>query len=160
MASARKPARAERVLPPDIEEALAAAVVPLEPPPARAAAMRARLLEALRPAPSRFLTVRAADGAWIPIAPKIAVRMLDDDGAMQAFLLRLDPGGRLPAHEHAEEESCLVLEGSVRIGAMQVHAGDYHVAPAGSSHGEMSSDGGALLFLRTRSGTIPHPPMR
>lgn len=160
MRNARKPAASERTLPPDVEQALAEAIGPLAPPPDRAAILRTRVLERVRPPSQRFVTVRTTDGAWIPIAPKIAVRMLDDDGEMQAFLLRLDPGGCLPAHEHVEEESCLVLEGSVRIGDTQVHAGDYHIAPAGSAHGELVSDGGALLFLRTRSGTIPHPPMR
>jgi len=63
------------------------------------------------PAP-RFVTVRSAEGAWVPLAPNIAVKVLDDDGTMQAFLLRLDPGAKLPAHEHPEvDEMCVVLQG-------------------------------------------------
>ncbi|HZQ62288.1 MAG TPA: cupin domain-containing protein, partial [Casimicrobiaceae bacterium] len=109
----------------------------------------------------RFLTVRTTDGDWVPIAPGIAVKHLQDDGTMQSFLLRLDPGARLPAHDHPEcDEHCIVVEGSARLGDVVVHRGDYHVAYAGSRHGEVTSDTGAILFLRTASGTIPQPGQR
>lgn len=75
---------------------------------------------------------------------------------MQSFLLRLDAGARLPAHDHPRcDEHCVVVEGSVRLGDVEVSRGDYHVAYAGSSHGELVSDHGAILYLRTASGTIP-----
>jgi len=82
------------------------------------------------------------------------------DAAMQAFLLRFDPGARLPAHDNAGDEVCVVLEGSVRLGDVEVSAGDYHFASAGSAHGEVYSANGALLFIRTKSGAIPHRPTR
>ena len=160
MGRTRKSANAERVLPPDVEVALAEAIVPMEPNSERAAAMRARLLDRIRDNGPRFVTVRSADGSWEPLAPKVAVKMLDDDGAMQSFLLRLDPDARLPAHDHPDDESCLVLEGSVRFGEVEVSAGDYHVAPAGSTHGDVVSATGALLFIRTRSSTIPRSATR
>jgi quercetin dioxygenase-like cupin family protein len=156
MGSSRKPAAAEPVLPPDIEAALAVALNPVEPAAPRAAAIRARLLDRVHRDGRRFVTVRTAEGEWVPLAPDIAVKVLDDDGAMQSFLLRLDPGARLPAHDHPDDEVCVILEGTVRLGDVEVSAGDYHMAPAGSRHGELFSATGAVLFIRTRSGTIPH----
>jgi quercetin dioxygenase-like cupin family protein len=160
MGSTRKSATAQKPLPANVEEALVSAIAPLEPTQARAASIRARLVDRVRGDARRFVTVRTSDGAWIPLAPKVAMKMLDDDGAMQAFLLRFDPGARLAAHDHAGDEVCLVLEGSVRLGEVEVGAGDYHFAPAGSAHGEVYSANGALLFIRTKSGAIPHRPTR
>ena len=160
MGNTGKSATAERVLPPEVEDALADALAPIEPALERASALRERILERERRDPKRFVTVRTTDGSWQTLAPKVAIKMLDDDGTMQAFLLRLDPGARLPAHHHSVDEQCIVLEGSVRLGEVEASAGDYHVALAGSTHGDIVSMTGALLFLRTRSGTIPHRPTR
>ena len=49
-----------------------------------------------------------------------------------------------------------MLEGSVRLGEVEVSAGDYHVARAGTIHGEVVSETGAVLYIRTKSGTISH----
>jgi len=144
------------VLPEPVTAALAAALAPVAPSADRAAAIKARVLDRVRGEPQRFVTVRAADGTWFPLAPGVACKMLSDDGAMQSFLLRFSPGARLPAHEHAADEHCVVLEGTVRLGDIEVGAGDYHVALAGSTHGILTSAAGALLFIRTASGAIPH----
>ena len=160
MGSSRKSAAAEAVLPPDVVAALAAAIDPVLPPAPRAAAIRARLLDRVHREGGRFVTVRTNEGDGVPLARDIAVKMLDDDGAMQSFLLRLGPGARLPAHDHPGDEVCVILEGTVRLGDVEVSAGDYHMAPAGSRHGDLSSDTGAVLFIRTTSGTIPHRPAR
>jgi quercetin dioxygenase-like cupin family protein len=146
------------VLPAEVTEALAVAIAPCLPDAERVKAMRERVLARIRRERQRFLTVRTSDGTWLPIAPGIAVKHLQDDGTMQSFLLRLDAGARLPAHDHPScDEHCVVIEGTVRLGDVEVSRGDYHVAYAGSSHGEVASPSGAILYLRTASGTIPHP---
>lgn len=160
MGTTKKTVAAERVLPPELEVALLDALAPIAPARERAALLRDRLLEQVRHDRQRFVTVRATDGSWETIAPNIAIKMLDDDGAMQAFLLRFDPGAHLPAHDHPGDELCVVLGGSVRLGEIEVSAGDYHVALAGSRHGEIVSTTGALLFIRTQSRTLPHRPTR
>jgi len=55
-------------------------------------------------------------------------------------------------HVHGQDEECMVLEGEVRIGDLVVRAGAYHLAPRGVAHEPISSEHGALLFLR---GAIP-----
>ena len=157
MGAPRKMNPSEPVLPADVVEALAHGLAGPLPDAGRADALRLRILDRVRGERPRFLTVRAADGEWEVLAPSVAVKILEDDGRMQSFLLRLGPGARLPPHEHAaSDELCVVLEGSVRLGDIEVSAGDYHVAMAGTVHGEVVSAAGALLFLRTASGTIPH----
>lgn len=137
-----------QVLTDDVVEALALAgpsVVPRDP-----AALRDRVLARARADLARFVTVRTSDGQWRMLAPGVATKLLHDDGAMQSFLLRLDAGASLPAHDHAVDELCVVLEGSVRLGDIEVSCGDFHLAVAGSRHGRIVSPGGAVLFLRTR----------
>jgi mannose-6-phosphate isomerase-like protein (cupin superfamily) len=156
MGTSRKPRARAAPLPADIEDALASALAPQLPERERADALRHRILDRVRRERQSFLTVRATDGAWEPLAPSVAVKVLEDDGTMQTFLLRLDPGARLPAHDHPRsDELCVVMEGTVSLGGIEVSAGDYHVAFAGSTHGEIVSTTGAVLFLRTAAGTIP-----
>jgi quercetin dioxygenase-like cupin family protein len=131
--------------------ALAEAVAPLAPAPGRAATVKARLLARVRGERSRFVTVHAGDGAWVPVAPGVRSKLLHDDGTMRSLLLRLEPGARLPAHGHAAEETCVVLEGTARLGDVTVAAGDFHLALPGSVHGEVTTRTGALLFIRAAS---------
>jgi quercetin dioxygenase-like cupin family protein len=149
--------RKEAALPAALVAGLAEGVVPIAPLPDRAAAVKARIVERVRRERSRFLTVHAADGSWSQVAPGVQSKLLHDDGAMRSFLLRLEPGARLPSHRHAAEEACVVLEGSAQLGDIEVRAGDFHLAPAGSVHGEVTTRTGALLFLRAASGTGPRP---
>jgi len=67
--------------------------------------------------------------------------------------LKLEPGAAVVPHDHPVDEECLVLEGEARIGELVVRAGDYHLAPRGKPHGMITSEHGALLFLR---GAVPH----
>jgi anti-sigma factor ChrR (cupin superfamily) len=140
-------------LPGALAARLADAIAPAAPPPACAAAVKARLLERVRGERSPFVTVRAGDGKWVQIAPGVQWKLLHDDGAMRSFLLRLEPGARLPSHGHAAEEACVVLEGTAQLGDIEVRAGDFHLALPGSVHGEVTSRTGALLFLRAASGS-------
>lgn len=139
-------------LPADLDRELACAMAPVAPGAERASKMKERLLTRVRRESQRFVTVRRNDGIWQSIAPSISIKMLDKDAAMESFLLRLDPGARLPGHAHADDELCVVLEGEVTLGDVTVGAGDYHMALAGSDHGEIVSRTGCVLFIRTGAG--------
>ncbi len=41
-----------------------------------------------------------------------------------------------------------VLRGDLQMDDLDIRAGDYHEAPAGSRHGRVRSTGGALIYLR------------
>lgn len=150
----REPIQRSEVLPEDLVELLAEAMMPaLASAPDRADAIKAGMLERVRAGRARFLTVRADEGDWVEIAPLVHLKRLHDDGHVRSFLLRLAPGARLPAHGHFAEETCLVLEGSAHLGELEVRAGDFHLAQEGSVHGEITSRTGALLFIRAASET-------
>jgi anti-sigma factor ChrR (cupin superfamily) len=92
------------------------------------------------------------DEAWIHLGKKIQVKVLHDDGTTLSWLLKLHPGGRLPEHDHADgAEECMILEGQLCINGQQFVGGDYQIAHPGSVHFEVSSDAGALVFLKSPS---------
>lgn len=120
-----------------------------------AGALRRRLLERVADADVRHLTVTAEQGAWQALAPGVRLKLLHVRDGAASYLVQLQPGARLPAHRHPMDEECLVLEGRVRVGSrLEAGPGDFHVAWRGSLHATLSTDTGALLFLR---GAIPRP---
>ena len=139
----------EPLLPHGLTEALLLAVAPRLPPADRATALRARVLALPSEPGAQLQTVHAHEGLWQNIAPLVDMKLLHDDGLSRSILLRLQPGGRLPAHGHAADEECIVLEGEGSIGDIFLRAGDYHLAPKGMRHGETFTATGALLFIRT-----------
>ncbi|MBI5719806.1 MAG: cupin domain-containing protein [Burkholderiales bacterium] len=97
----------------------------------------------------RHLTLPAgAEGTWQAFAPGVTMKVLHQAGDTLSYLLRLQPGASLPAHRHPQDEECLVLEGEMRIGELVIGPGGYHLGRRGVLHDELSSPGGALIFLR------------
>jgi quercetin dioxygenase-like cupin family protein len=114
------------------------------------ARVKARVMAAIREEPSPLLvTSRAAEGAWARVGPGLERKVLWATPAAVSAMWRLAPGASLPPHLHAADEECVVLEGSVRIGAdLLLRAGDFHVAPQGSRHEATATETGAVVFLR------------
>lgn len=101
--------------------------------------------------PHATVTVRSQEGEWRMLAPgaEIKLLMVDWNAGFQSFLLRLAPGCRLPAHDHADLEECLLLEGDMIIGDRRYTVGDYHAALPGSRHADLSSRNGGIVFIRS-----------
>jgi quercetin dioxygenase-like cupin family protein len=127
---------------------------PIEPSGARAAAMKARVLAEINAARDfgDFLTIHRSEGTWKTVAPGVSLKPLVEAPGMRAFLLRLESGASLPAHEHATPEESVVLEGEVWLGHVHCQAGDFHLAPAGRRHGAIRTSTGCLLYVRTGGG--------
>ncbi|NJD06924.1 MAG: cupin domain-containing protein [Methylococcaceae bacterium] len=100
-------------------------------------------------------TVRGAGDGWIEIAPGVTVRELWGEGGRWSRYYRLQPGARLPEHGHRQDEECMVLEGEIYLGDILLLAGDYQLAPPGSRHRELTTDAGALLFVRGEREVAP-----
>jgi len=134
-----------------LEAELLQHLAPIEPAPQRARAMREALLRRIeQPADlDDFLTVHRDQGEWRRIAPRVFEKRLVDGPGLRAFLLRMEQGASLPAHDHPTSEECVVLEGEVWLGDVHCHAGDYHRAPRGKPHGALHTDNGCLLYIRT-----------
>jgi anti-sigma factor ChrR (cupin superfamily) len=126
--------------------------------PAVASAMKQRLMERVSAgidAPPLHNVMR--DEGWRNLSAKVQVKLLHDDGVTFSWLLKLLPGGRLPAHDHDDgTEECMVIEGSLFINGRQYKGGDYQVALPGTVHHEVRSDGGALVYLRSPSSRRKH----
>jgi anti-sigma factor ChrR (cupin superfamily) len=140
----------------DLLLAALAGLTPAEaPPPARAAALRERLLAAA--ARPRTVVLRADEGEWVPFVPGIRIKTLrrDEADGTQTSLWRIDPGAQVPPHPHTREEECLVLEGSVVHDGVEYFAGDFLLAPPGEPNNPSRAPRGALLMIR--SELIPDP---
>lgn len=103
------------------------------------------------------LTLRQNEGRWIPFGPGLSLKLLDRGAEGARYLLRMAPGATLPAHRHPRDEYCLVIEGRVRLGPLELGPGDWHQVRAGRSHGETAAPQGALLYL---DGAMPSMDQR
>jgi quercetin dioxygenase-like cupin family protein len=140
-----------------LQDSLAAAVRPAELGTEQRGRMRRRIVELARErAPEGTHTVRAGETAWVEIAPFVEVRELhrDELAGMHTSLMRMRPGGVIPAHRHEREEEFIILEGECYIGTHRLVAGDVHIAAVGSWHEQVTTEGGVVVLLR---GEYPHP---
>ncbi|HEV8334180.1 MAG TPA: cupin domain-containing protein [Steroidobacteraceae bacterium] len=140
-----------------LQESIAAGLRPAELGSQQRERLRRRVLEQAREqSPEGTRTLRADEGAWIEIAPFVEVRELrrDEVSGTHTSLMRMRPGGVVPAHRHAREEEFIVLEGECQIGTHKLVAGDVHIAAAGSWHEPVTTRSGVLVLLR---GEYPHP---
>ena len=140
-----------------LQDALAAGLRAAELGPEQREGLRRRVLQQARAqAPEGTRTLRADDATWVHIAPFVEVRELrrDEASGTHTSLMRMHPGGVIPAHRHAREEEFIVLEGECHIGTHRLVAGDVHIAAAGSWHEPVTTRSGVLVLLR---GEYPHP---
>jgi anti-sigma factor ChrR (cupin superfamily) len=138
-----------------LDQIIGGTIEPIDPP----AGVRARLVAAVRSAPQlddsipgehESRTVRTDEGNWRSCAPGVRTKNLSKDPARgtMTFLLELAPASILPAHNHAGGEDSYVIRGSCRIGAVALHAGDFHHVDSGAHHGDVvASAEGCLLLL-------------
>lgn len=135
------------------DEALAPlllALAPMSVPAPASQRVKGELAARMRAqrSPAKFVTIHAEDEGWVALAPLIEIKRLKSEGAVHSFLLRLQPGARLPAHDHFDAEECLVLSGEGRVGGTVLRAGDYQFAPAGTRHEISSTEQGVVLYVR------------
>ena len=109
---------------------------------------------ALSPPPSTqpmrpFVTIRSDEGEWHEELAGVLVKRLfvDRERGTVTSLFKLQPGTRVPEHFHRGAEECLVLEGDVCANDTRLGPGDYHCAPAGSVHQQLTTVHGALLLI-------------
>ncbi|MBG9390693.1 cupin domain-containing protein [Caenimonas aquaedulcis] len=96
-----------------------------------------------------YRTVRASDReGWQKVCPGLERKVLWDSQGARSVMLRVAPGTTVPAHVHGMDEECVVLQGTIRIGELELHAGDYHVGRRGTSHELAATDTGAVVYLR------------
>ena len=127
---------------------IAEAVDPARPPLELKRRLLARVAayESLKP----LADVRSDEGEWSNIgAPGVQMRSLfrDARSGRTTFLVRMDPGARIPSHFHHDDEQCLVLEGDIGWGELVYRKGDFVVMGKATTHPEIQSRDGNLLLL-------------
>lgn len=151
----------ESGLPEDLARLLAEAVKPTELGAARRDELRRRVLKrAVVEPPPGTRTVRAHEGGWQRFSELIEIRIVrrDHDTNRQTVMFRLQAGAVVPAHDHTQEEECLVLDGEIEIDGHVVRKGDLHIARPGAAHAPITTRTGALLWVSSEIPPEPHSP--
>ena len=138
----------EKLIPDTLADALLAATAPVRPAEDVAAGIKARVQDRIRREAPSFVTVRDADDGWVETGPGNAVKVLHQDDEMMSMLVRLAPGTTYPRHYHPADESTYVVEGETWFGDIHLVAGDFHLAPKGTTHGEVRTETGCVLLIR------------
>jgi quercetin dioxygenase-like cupin family protein len=95
----------------------------------------------------RHFSTLADDASWDDFRPGVRIKPLWDGGERRSLLVRMRPGALLSHHGHPLEEECMMLAGELFVGDTLLRSGEYQLAPQGSSHGQLSTDVGALLYV-------------
>jgi anti-sigma factor ChrR (cupin superfamily) len=73
--------------------------------------------------------------------------LLDKESGLITALLRMEPGAKLPDHEHVMVEQTFVIEGALHDDDGVCTAGNYVWRPAGSRHEAWAPNGGLMLAM-------------
>ena len=102
------------------------------------------------PAPELPSPLRAEEGEWEAMAPRIYKKLLhrDDKANRQSYLLRMIPGGRIPPQTTDAVEEVFVIEGLMELGGRRLGPGDFQAFPAERPPIEILAAGDSLLLVR------------
>jgi anti-sigma factor ChrR (cupin superfamily) len=89
---------------------------------------------------------------WEPIRPGVDIHWIYQEGGegAAAALIRFQPGGRVPLHEHRGHEHIFVLSGSQTDETGRLAAGTLMVNAPGTRHSIVSEEGCLVLAIYTR----------
>lgn len=101
-----------------------------------------------------MLLKRSADRDWKPTDYPGIDRSLfrTNDSGGRSSVVRLKQGTRFPRHAHHGTEEVLVLSGAVRIGGVELAAGDYLFTDPGEEH-DVVALADAVIFVSSQKST-------
>ena len=70
-----------------------------------------------------------------------------DNKRSPTILLKFEPGGSYPYHNHPKGEEILVMDGDCTIEGAKLNAGDYLYTPPNFKHSVQSENGCTLLLV-------------
>ncbi len=76
----------------------------------------------------------------------------NNDTGGRSSVVRLKAGARFPRHAHQGTEEVVVLTGAVRIGGVELAAGDYLFTSPGEEH-DVVAVTDATIFVSSQKGT-------
>lgn len=157
--SSQDSARVDRAtLDDDVIELIGAAHAPELAPQRLVNRVRSKVMRSIAEMSlEKHSTVHAHENTWHAFLDNVEFKLLNEVDGIASYLLRLQPGAVLPAHHHPVDEECVVLEGDLRIGEKLIlKAGDFHLARKDVPHAEITTENGALIFLRGAMPTADH----
>jgi quercetin dioxygenase-like cupin family protein len=101
-----------------------------------------------------MLVNKSAGRQWTPTDYAGIDRSLfrHNDTGGRSSVVRLAPGARFPRHRHEGAEEVVVLAGHVRIGGVDLEAGDYLYTVPGEEH-DVVAVTGATIFVSSQRAT-------
>lgn len=152
-----KTAMLDTPLDPDTAASIALDIRPVELTTRSRDSMRDRIVRrAAQSAPIGTTTLRDTEGVWIELTRGVRKKVMNEDpvSGTQTYLVSMTPGSKIPGHPHALDEHCFVVEGEAWIGDHLLRRGDWHVAKAGATHGELFSRTGCVLLIRSETHSV------
>lgn len=100
------------------------------------------------------LVMRATDREWKPTDFAGVERSLfrNNQTGGRSSVVRFAAGARVPRHAHHGTEEVVVLAGTVRIGGVELSAGDYLFTDAGGEH-DVIAVSDASIFVSSQKAT-------
>ena len=101
-----------------------------------------------------MLVNNAADRQWVATDFPGIERSLfrNNETGGRSSVVRLKAGARFPRHAHQGTEEVVVLTGTVRIGGVDLAAGDYLFTSPGEEH-DVEAISDATIFVSSQKGT-------
>jgi quercetin dioxygenase-like cupin family protein len=93
------------------------------------------------------LVLPASAEGWLPFSPGVQIKPLHGSDASISMLARFEPGASVAAHSHGLDEDCIMLRGDLYLSDTLLREGEYQLAPAGTGHRGLASDGESVLFF-------------
>ena len=101
-----------------------------------------------------MLVNKDADRVWMATGYPGSERSLfrNNDTGGRSSVLRMTRGSRFPRHSHEGSEEVVVLTGTVLIGGVELHAGDYLFTSPGEEH-DVVAVSDASIFVSSQRAT-------
>jgi quercetin dioxygenase-like cupin family protein len=101
------------------------------------------------------LVNKAADREWKATDYAGIERSLfrNNEAGGRPSVVRLTGGSRFPRHAHEGTEEVVILAGSVRIGGVELNAGDYLFTSPGEEHDVVAASGTATILVSSQKRT-------
>jgi len=101
-----------------------------------------------------MLVNRASEREWLATDYRGIERSLfrNNETGGRSSVVRLAAGARFPRHAHQGTEEVVVLAGTVRIGGVELAAGDYLFTSPGEEH-DVVAVTDAQIFVSSQRGT-------
>lgn len=107
--------------------------------------------QSAKPAAARptHYDVFARDGEWTEIFQGVFRKPLfvEPTNGYVTFLLKMNPGSRVPNHKHKGNEQCMIIAGEFRMNDKVYQPGDFTVAFDGTDHLDLYTETGTTLLI-------------